>query len=46
MLIGHQQIEVRPLAFVNDAEHSFLQTKLNAEVMRLFLIFRESDKQE
>ena len=46
MLIGHQQIKVRPLAVVNDAEYSFLQTKPHAEVMRKYFILKESDIRE
>ena len=46
MLIGHQQIKVRPLAVVNDAEYSFLQTKPHAEVMRKNFILKESNIRE
>ena len=46
MLIGHQQIKVKPLAVVNDTEYSFLQTKPDAEVMRKYFILKESDIRE
>ena len=46
MLIGYQQIKVRPLAVVSDAEYSFLQTQSNSELMRKYFILKESDIRE